>query len=58
MTATTDLAVEWATSAPSDHEACQARRPDIARIFARRLQPLDPAAEIPPCLYSRRRSPR
>ena len=45
---TTDLAVEWATSTPSDHEAYQARRLDIVRIFARHLQPLDPAAEIPP----------
>ena len=62
---TTDLAVEWATSTPGDHEACQARRLDIVRIFARHLQPLDPATEvppedvldrrqwrIPPCLYS------
>jgi len=45
---TTDLAVEWATSTPSDHEAYQARRLDIVRIFARHLQPLDPAAEVPP----------
>ena len=47
-TVTTDLAVEWATSTPSDHEAYQARRLDIVRIFARHLQPLDPAAEVPP----------
>jgi integrase/recombinase XerD len=49
-TVTTDLAVEWATSTPrgSDHEAYQARRLDIVRIFARRLQPLDPATEVPP----------
>ena len=45
---TTDLAVEWATSTPSDHEAYQARRLDIVRIFARYLQPLDPATEVPP----------
>ena len=45
---TTDLAVEWATSTPSDHEAYQARRLDIVRIFARHLQPLDPATEVPP----------
>ena len=47
-TVTTDLAVEWATSTPSDHEAYQARRLDIVRIFARHLQPLDPATEVPP----------
>jgi integrase/recombinase XerD len=47
-TVTTDLTVEWATSTPSDHEAYQARRLDIVRIFARHLQPLDPAAEVPP----------
>jgi integrase/recombinase XerD len=45
---TTDLAVEWATSTASDHEAYQARRLDIVRIFARHLQPLDPATEVPP----------
>lgn len=38
-TVTTDLAVEWAASTPSDHEAYQARRLDIVRIFARHLQP-------------------
>ncbi len=47
-TVTTDLAVEWATSTASDHEAYQARRLDIVRIFARHLQPLDPATEVPP----------
>jgi integrase/recombinase XerD len=43
-TVTTDLAVEWATttSRGSDHEAYQARRLDVVRIFARHLQPLDP----------------
>jgi integrase/recombinase XerD len=47
---TTDLAVEWATTTPrgSGHEAYQARRLDIVRIFARHLQPLDPATEVPP----------
>jgi len=46
---TTDLAVEWATttSRGSDHEAYQARRLDVVRIFARHLQPLDPATEVP-----------
>jgi len=47
-TVTTDLAVEWATSTGSDHEAYQARRLDVVRIFARHLQPLDPATEVPP----------
>jgi len=47
-TVTTDLAVEWATSTASDHEAYQARRLDIVRIFARHLQPLDPATEVRP----------
>src|SRR5260221_11217623 len=47
-TVTTDLAVEWATSTASDPEAYQARRLDIVRIFARHLQPLDPATEGPP----------
>ena len=54
---TTDLAVEWATSTSQRHEAYQARRLDIVRIFARHLQPLDPATEIPPedVLYRRYR---
>jgi integrase/recombinase XerD len=49
-TVTTDLAVEWATttSRGSGHEVYQARRLDVVRIFARHLQPLDPAAEVPP----------
>jgi hypothetical protein len=70
---TADLAVEWATrtSRGSGDEVYQARRLDVARIFARHLQALDPATEvppgdvlsrrqgrIPPYLYSRRRSPR
>ena len=45
---TTDLAVEWATRTASDSEAYQARRLDVVRIFARHLQALDPAAEVPP----------
>jgi len=47
-TVTTDLAVEWAASTASDHEAYQARRLDVVRIFARHLQSLDPATEVPP----------
>jgi integrase len=47
-TVTTDLAVEWATSTAGDHEAYQARRLDVVRIFARHLQSLDPATEVPP----------
>lgn len=47
-TVTTDLAVQWAVSTASDHEAYQARRLDVVRIFARHLQPLDPATEVPP----------
>jgi hypothetical protein len=49
-TVTTDLAVQWATTPArgSDHEAYQARRLDVVRIFARHLQALDPAAEVPP----------
>jgi integrase/recombinase XerD len=47
-TVTTDLAVHWATSTASRHEAYQARRLDSVRIFARHLQALDPAAEVPP----------
>ena len=44
---TADLAVEWATATSGD-EVNQARRLDVVRIFARHLQPLDPATEIPP----------
>ena len=46
-TVTTDLAVQWALSTASEHEAYQARRLDVVRIFARHLQPLDPATEVP-----------
>jgi integrase len=47
---TADLAVEWATrtSRGSVDEVYQARRLDVARIFARHLQALDPATEVPP----------
>lgn len=59
-TVTTDLAVEWATRPGSRgqdlHEAYQARKLDTVRIFARHLQVLDPAAEVPPLdVLSRRR---
>lgn len=47
---TSDLAIEWATRTPrgSGNEVYQARRLDVVRIFARHLQALDPAAEVPP----------
>ncbi|MBV9444504.1 MAG: tyrosine-type recombinase/integrase [Streptosporangiaceae bacterium] len=47
---TADLAIEWATRTTrgSGDEVYQARRLDVARIFARHLQALDPATEIPP----------
>ena len=47
---TADLAVEWATTTTrgSGHEVYQARRLDVVRIFARHLQALDPATEVPP----------
>ena len=44
---TSDLAVEWATQSSGD-EVNQARRLDVVRIFARHLQALDPATEVPP----------
>jgi integrase/recombinase XerD len=45
-----DLAIEWATrtSRGSSNEVYQARRLDVVRIFARHLQALDPATEVPP----------
>jgi hypothetical protein len=70
---TADLALEWATRTTmgSRDEVYQARRLDVVRIFARHLQSLDAATEvppddvlarrylrIPPYLYSRPRSPR
>jgi integrase/recombinase XerD len=47
---TADLAVEWATrtSRGSGDEVYQARRLDVVRIFARHLQALDSATEVPP----------
>ena len=47
---TADLAVEWATqsSRGSGDEVYQARRLDTVRIFARHLQALDAATEVPP----------
>jgi integrase/recombinase XerD len=47
---TADLAVEWATRSMrgSGNEVYQARRLDVVRIFARHLQALDPATEVPP----------
>jgi integrase/recombinase XerD len=44
---TAGLAVEWATATSGD-EVSQARRLDVVRIFARHLQALDPATEVPP----------
>jgi integrase/recombinase XerD len=46
---TADLAIEWATrtSRGSGNEVYQARRLDVVRIFARHLQALDPATEVP-----------
>lgn len=47
---TADLAIEWATRTTrgSGDEVYQARRLDVVRIFARHLQALDPATEVPP----------
>ena len=47
---TADLAVEWATQVTrgSGNEVYQARRLDVVRIFARHLQTLDAATEVPP----------
>jgi integrase len=47
---TADMAIAWAiqTSRGSGDEVYQARRLDTVRIFARHLQALDPATEIPP----------
>jgi integrase len=46
---TADLAIEWATQTRrgSGDEVYQARRLDVVRIFARHLQALDPATEVP-----------
>ncbi len=43
---TAGLAVGWATATSGD-EVNQARRLDVVRIFARHLQALDPATEVP-----------
>ncbi|MDW5326728.1 hypothetical protein [Plantactinospora sp. KLBMP9567] len=47
---TADLAVAWATQTGrgSREEVYLARRLDTVRIFARHVQALDPATEIPP----------
>jgi integrase len=47
---TADLAIEWATRTAkgSGNEVYQARRLDVVRIFARHMQALDPATEVPP----------
>ena len=46
---TADLALEWATRTAkgSGSEVYQVRRLDVVRIFARHLQALDPATEVP-----------
>ena len=46
-TLTTELALAWATQPAAHPEEC-AQRLAIARGFARYLQTLDPAAEVPP----------
>lgn len=45
-----DLAIDWATRTArgSGDEVYQARRLDVVRIFARHMQALDPATEVPP----------
>src|SRR5258705_13226500 len=44
-----DLALAWATDTPrSSDEVYWSRRLMVVRIFARHLQTLDPATEIPP----------
>jgi integrase len=47
---TADMAIAWATQTNRDSsdEVYQARRLDTVRIFARHLQALDPATEVPP----------
>jgi integrase/recombinase XerD len=46
---TTELAVSWATETPrSTDEVTWSRRLMVVRSFARHLQALDPATEIPP----------
>jgi integrase/recombinase XerD len=57
---TADLAIAWATqtSRGSSDEVYQARRLDVVRIFARHLQALDPATEVPPADVLSRRQRR
>jgi integrase/recombinase XerD len=57
---TAGLAVEWATRTArgSGDEVYQARRLDVVRIFARHLQALDPATEVPPADVLSRRQRR
>ena len=47
---TSDAAIAWATATRrgSTDPAYLARRLDVARIFARHMQVLDPATEVPP----------
>jgi integrase/recombinase XerD len=46
---TTDAAVAWATATPRSRDSLWwARRLMVVRIFARHLQALDPATEVPP----------
>ena len=48
-TVTTDLALDWATSTARQRPRGLPGPPaDVVRIFARHLQPLDPATEVPP----------
>jgi integrase/recombinase XerD len=59
---TTDLALAWATDTPrSSDEVYRSRRLMVVRIFARHLQTLDPATEVPPpdvlAHHKRRRTP-
>jgi integrase/recombinase XerD len=47
-TITTEVALRWATSPPGRSKAWHARRLAVVRCFARWMQPLDPATEVPP----------
>lgn len=47
-TITTELALAWATQPPDGHPAWWAERMGIVRGFARHLQTLDPATQVPP----------
>ena len=48
---TIDLAVAWATAPTTDHPYTWKRRLSIIRNFARYVQTLDPATEVPPADY-------